>query len=176
MRLVNLTNYAFVFLVLIFSGAQAVAENSLGSVAFVDLKKAVWESNKGKAAQNDLKSEYKSAQSKIDSQTKELEKLKDSLKAQRDSLKVSALVQKEEQLINKEKGLKRNYLDSKEALQRKEGLLRVELIRGIRQVIAGIGQERKFTLILEKSGDTVLYADKGIDITDEVIKRFNAAN
>ena len=84
-------------------GAQT--ESAL-NVAYVDLKKAVWESNKGKKAQQELKQEYKQAQANIDSQTKELEKLKDSLKAQRDSLKVSALVEKEEQLINKEKGLK----------------------------------------------------------------------
>jgi len=166
----------FLVLLALLLAGTASAETADLNVAFVDLKRAVWESNRGKAAQNDLKNEYKSAQTKIDSQTKELEKLKDSLKAQRDSLKVSALVQKEEQLINKEKGLKRHYVDSKEALQRKEGLLRVELLRGIRKVISGIGEERKFTLILEKSGNTVLYADSGIDITDEVIKRFNASN
>ena len=88
--------------------------------------------------------------------------------------RVSAVIKKEEELIEKEKSLKRSFVDSKEALRRKEGLLKAELIGGIRKVTAEIGKEKSYSLILEGGDNSVLYADSGIDITDEVIKRFDS--
>lgn len=36
-------------------------------------------------------------------------------------------------------------------------------------------KEKKYTMILSKSGDNILYANKGIDITDEIVKGLNKA-
>ena len=76
-------------------------------IGYVDLKRAVWGSKAGQDAQSALKKEYNQAQTSIDSKSKELEKLKGKLTSKRDSLKLSAIVEKEEELIEKEKSLKR---------------------------------------------------------------------
>ena len=34
-------------------------------------------------------------------------------------------------------------------------------------------KDKKYTMILSKSGDNILYANKGIDITDEIVKGLN---
>lgn len=167
---------------LIFSlfplGPISVAQAESGlSVAWVDIKRAVWESRAGKSAQKELKSEFEDAQSDINSKSKELERLKSNLDSKRESLKLSAVVAKEEELIEKEKSLKRRYVDSKEALRRKEGLMKAKLITGIRKIANEIGKEKKYTLILEAGNNaSVLYADSSIDITDEVIKRMNKSS
>jgi outer membrane protein len=36
-------------------------------------------------------------------------------------------------------------------------------------------KDKKYTMILAKSGDNILYANKGIDITDEIVKGLNKA-
>ena len=36
-------------------------------------------------------------------------------------------------------------------------------------------KDKKYTMILSKSGDNILYANKGIDITDEIVKGLNKA-
>lgn len=146
------------------------------SVAFVDFKKAVWGNKVGLKAEKNLKTKYTSAQKTINSQTKDLDKLKSKLQSQRDSLKITSLLEKEEELLAKEKKLKRHFVDSKEDLRREESKVRASLVQGIRKIIAQIGKENGYTVILEKGGNSVLYADSGIDITDEVIKRYDAAH
>jgi len=167
-------NALIVTLIYLANSSAAFAAPDANSIAYVDLKRAVWESKAGKQAQSELKREFNDAQKSIDSKSKELEKLKGNLNSKRDSLKVSAVIKKEEELIEKEKSLKRSFVDSKESLRRKEGLLKVELIQAIRKVTAEIGKEKKFSIILESGDNSVLYADSSIDITDEVIKRFDA--
>jgi outer membrane protein len=48
-----------------------------------------------------------------------------------------------------------------------------DLVKELRRTVEGIGKKNKYTVILERSAQAVLYADNSIDITDEVIKQFN---
>lgn len=43
----------------------------------------------------------------------------------------------------------------------------------LQHFIAKYNKDKKYTMILSKSGDNILYADKGIDITNEVIAGLN---
>lgn len=43
----------------------------------------------------------------------------------------------------------------------------------VQHFIAKYNKDKKYTLILSKSGDNILYADKGVDITNEVIAGLN---
>ncbi len=168
--------FSFFLVLSLFAPTTVIAEATPEvSVAFVDFKKAVWGNKVGLKAEKNLKSKYTSAQKTINSQTKDLDKLKNKLQSQRDSLKITTLLEKEEELLAKEKKLKRHFVDSKEDLRREESKVRAGLVQGIRKVIADIGKENGYTVILEKGGNSVLYADKGIDITDEVIKRYDAS-
>lgn len=45
----------------------------------------------------------------------------------------------------------------------------------LQHFIAKYNKKKHYTLILAKSGDNILYADKGIDITDQVVKGLNKA-
>ncbi len=45
----------------------------------------------------------------------------------------------------------------------------------IQHFIDKYNKDKKYTMILSKSGDNILYANKGIDITDEVVKGLNKA-
>ena len=43
----------------------------------------------------------------------------------------------------------------------------------IQHFIDKYNKDKKYTMILSKSGDNILYANKGIDITDEIVKGLN---
>ena len=45
----------------------------------------------------------------------------------------------------------------------------------LQHFIAKYNKDKKYTMILSKSGDNILYADKGIDITNDVIAGLNKA-
>ena len=45
----------------------------------------------------------------------------------------------------------------------------------LQHYITKYNKDKKYTMILSKSGDNILYADKGIDITNEIIAGLNKA-
>ena len=50
------------------------------------------------------------------------------------------------------------------------------LLQKMRKIAEGIGQERGYTLVIEVTEGGVVYASSTVDITDELIKRYNAQN
>ncbi|MCB0325510.1 MAG: OmpH family outer membrane protein, partial [Bdellovibrionales bacterium] len=109
----------------------------------------------------------------IDKKKDEFEKLRSAFDKQQGSLNEDALVQKQEELLQKERDIKRSFKDSQDALRRKNALMVQDLLKEMRRAVAAIGKEEGFTVILEKGSQAVLYADNSIDITDEVVKRFD---
>ena len=142
-------------------------------VAFVDMQKALQGSEAGKEAQKQYESEVKKSQGKIDEKKTEFEKLQKNYTKQKESLSEKARQDKEEELMGVEKELKRNFQDTQETLRRRNGQIVGELVEQLRKVVDQVGQDEGYTLILEKGGPALLYADSKIDITEDVIKRFN---
>lgn len=58
-------------------------------------------------------------------------------------------------------------------LQEETNKYNAALHDSVQHFIAKYNKNKKYTLILSKSGDNILYADKGIDITNEVIAGLN---
>ena len=89
---------------------------------------------------------------------------------------------KEEERRNLEKDFearsldfKRKFEDFQRELKRTDAELTGEHRRGaLRRRRASTAQQKGYTLVLEASSGAVLYGDKSIDITDEVIKLHNA--
>ena len=51
----------------------------------------------------------------------------------------------------------------------------VALHDSLQHFLAKFNKDKKYTIILSKSGDNILYADKGIDITNQIIAGLNKA-
>jgi outer membrane protein len=64
--------------------------------------------------------------------------------------------------------------DSNRELQEKEALLRNTILKDLGQIVEKIGKEEKFSLILEKNDSLLLYAADTIDLTEIVIKQYDA--
>ena len=79
-------------------------------------------------------------------------------------------------------GLQKQNADL-EALQQRLGAefqeetnkFNVALHDSLQHYLAKYNKDKKYTMILSKSGDNILYADKGIDITNEIIAGLNKA-
>lgn len=152
--------------------STASAEKAL-KIGFVDLERALAESEPGEKAQAEYEKEVKSATSKIKAKRDDLDKLKDRFNSQKDSLNDDAYSRKKEELISQQKDFERSYKDSQEALQRRNAQIVGELVKNIRTVVQEIGKAEGYTVILEGSEQTVLFMDKAVDITGLVVDRFN---
>jgi outer membrane protein len=83
--------------------------------------------------------------------------------------------EKEKEYQQKVKELEWLVKDSNEELRKLEQEMLDRLMKSLQKVVEKIGAQENYTLILEENASSVLYAPKEMDITDQVIKAFDAA-
>jgi len=153
--------------------SPAFAADVLMKIGIVDLKKAVTESEQGKKAKAELETFVKGKQGAIEEKGKNIEKLKSDLDKQGDILSAEAKRNKQDELERLAHEYQRAVADSQGEVGKKENELIQGVIIGLKDIIKAITEEDKYTLILENNEAVVVFADKGLDITDRVIKRYN---
>ena len=173
MKKVLLMGVLGVFLLVLAASPVLAAETAM-KVGLVDLFKAVNESEQGKKAKADLESIIKDKQTSLEEKGKAIEKLKGELEKQGGVLSAEAKKSKEEEFERLTREYQRTVADSQNEVRKKEGELTGRIVKELRAVIAGIAQAEQYTLILENAEGLVLFADKGLDITDKVIQKFDS--
>lgn len=144
-------------------------------IVYVDLQKALEMTEEGQKMQKKFKSEVDAEQKNIDKRKIEFEKLKESIDKQRNTLNESALNEKEEELLVTERELKRSFQDSQEKLRRKNASLVSDLVQKMRSVVEEMGKKEGYSLILERSSQGLIYAEESLDITKDLVKKFDEA-
>jgi outer membrane protein len=158
----------FFVLIMLPMSLRAADTVKFGSI---DVQKVLNESEAGKKAKSDLESLIKSRQSGIDEKGKVIEKLRADIEKQVSVLSAEARKNKEDELEKIFREYQRIVQDSQTEIKKKEGDFTDTILREVRELIEKIGEEEGYTLIIEKG--MVLYSNKGIDITDSVLKKYD---
>jgi outer membrane protein len=152
----------------------AVGAQDRVKIGFIDIQRAISDSNAGKRAKERFQAQVKKAEAELLKEKTELERLK------ADFDKKGPLM-KEEERRNLEGDLQRRYVnyqrtmtDHQQELRQKEGALTGDILKELEKIVNEIGKSDKFTLILERN--QILYSDQGIDVTNKVIEVFNSRN
>lgn len=147
------------------------AEAKLG---YVDLQKALNTSEAGKSAKENIQKKVKEHEGAIDARQKELKKLKDDLEKQALLLSDDARAAKERDYQQKLKEFQRYTKDIQEELQQKDADFTRQILEELFKVIKEVGQKEGYTMIFEQSESSLLYADDKSDLTDKIIKAYDA--
>jgi outer membrane protein len=157
----------------LFLANVAFAE-SAPKIGYVDLQRALNESESGKKAKEEFKVQVDKLQAQLKKQKDEIDNLKEQLEKK-------ALVMKEEERTNLEddyrkkmRDFERNYKDSQTDLQKKDNELTGGIIKDLQDIIRAYGEREGYTLILEATNSAVLYGAKGADLTDPVMQQYNS--
>jgi outer membrane protein len=167
---------------------QAQAQKSL-KVAVVDLQAVLDSSNKGKAAKErlrelgiQLQEEIKSKRKFKEDRERDLQKLREDIKSKGLVLNEQAQAEQEQAFRTKVRELKRfiddtnNFIEDATAeFREKEARETRQLLREIRNVVQDMGKTGKYHLVLEgnEGAAVVLYFDGAIDLTQQVVARYN---
>jgi outer membrane protein len=159
-------------LVLAALALPAAAETS---VAVIDVQRVVTDSDPGKESLQRLRTLQDEKIAEGRNLQTELEALREQVNKQRLTLSEQKLAEMSGQIEDKTIALQRFEDDAKRSLEeaRRTSLGRLE--ERIMPIINQIGKERGFTLIFNKFQSGLVYADDAVDITDDVIRRFNTA-
>lgn len=163
---------AIAFVVLVLAAALPAAAQEL-NIAVIDVQRVVTESDPGKEALQKLKLLQDGKIDEGRALQQQLSAMQEQMSKQRFTLSEERLAELSKQMEDGQIALQRFQDDAEreldEARRRELGGLEGRII----PVINEIGAERGFTLIFNKFQSGLVYADDTIDITDDVILRFN---
>ena len=157
--------------VLIAHVALAEAPPKIG---YVDLQRALNESEAGRKAKEEFKVQVDKLQAQLKRQKDEIDSMKDQLEKKSLVMKDEERGSLEEDYRKKLRDFERNYKDSQADLQKKDNELTGAIIKDLQEVIRDYGEREGYTLILEATSSAVLYGTKSADLTDEVMRQYNS--
>ncbi len=142
-------------------------------IAYVDMQKALNLCEAGKEAKKQITQEVEKMQKVFAGKQREVEKLKEDLEKRGSVLSENVRREKERDYQAKLRDLQRLQKDYEEDLRRKDRELTDTILRTLEAVVKKLGEEGKYTLILERNQPAIVYISSALDLTDEVIKIAN---
>lgn len=164
------TLFTLLFVLATPANAQAV------NILTVDYSRAIQEIDEGKAAKDRLDKMYEGRKAEIQNAEAELEALTKEYQAKASVLSEQARQEFEQRIYTKQMEYQQLYANADAEFQQAYMSSMERLMKGLAEVAGTIGKERNADLVLETSQGSVLYAKPGLDITDEVIKRYNTTH
>jgi len=172
MRITTAIAAGAAFCVLLIPGALPAQEPI--KLGYVDMQKALNESKSGKKALGELQKLMEERKSGLQKQKESLEKRKDELDKQGLLLNEDTRKSRENEIRTLERDYSRTLSDLKEEFGRRESEFTDGIRKDLLKVIEKIGKEGGYTLVLEKQYSAILYAPTTIDLTETLIKRYDA--
>ena len=163
---------SFVLAVGLLAVAGSAAAQEM-KIAVVDLDQAINATDQGKKAREELQGKQKQAEGQLKPMYERGKALAEEIQSKRFVLSEDALRQKQLDLAEIQSDLRAKGAEL-------EGQFKVDyerLVGPLREKLLGIinelGKEQGFTLILERNTPGVIYSKEALDITDQVVQRFN---
>jgi len=151
----------------------AAAETKIG---YIDLQRALNESEAGKKAKEEFKVQVDRLQAKLKRQKDQIDDLKSRLEKKSLVMKEEERNNLEEDYRKKLRDFERNYKDTQADLQRKDSEMTGVIVRQLQGIIRDYGEREGYTVILETSSNAVVYGAKDADVTEAIIRLYNAAH
>jgi outer membrane protein len=162
---------------LLASGRVAAQSNSTPKIAVMDVLRAIVECQEGKLANEDFQKKYEAKKEELTKKQKELEELQQQLKTQASTLNGQARAALTRNIEIRSTELQRGQEDA----EKEFNALRNEIFSRIGSKLAPVvrqhAKDNNFSVVFDSSNQSnqLSYVDPALDITDDVIKRFDAA-
>lgn len=156
---------------LILAGTAGAAELKIG---YVDLQKAINQSAKGQSAKEQISQKVQTYKGQVEQREQALQKAKEELEKQALLLSDEARTAKERDYQQQVKDYQRFAKDIQEELQQTDVELTRKILVEVLKVAEELGAKENFTVILEKNESSLVYVDPAIDLTERVVKLYNA--
>jgi Skp family chaperone for outer membrane proteins len=166
---------ACVFALLVLSGSSSSAQQP-PKIAAVDLQRAFESSAEGKAVLNQLRLKEQSIIGELDKFDSQILSLETKLRTQGLTLTEEAQHKLDFELGTAKLQRKRVEEDSTKGFQRLQFTLISKLRNEVLAVIEGYAKEQQISLVFDLSAPSpALYCEPGLDITAEIVRRYDAS-
>ncbi len=156
--------------ILVLGSSAAFAEDM--KLGFVDMQRALNETDDGKKAKAALKKVFDQKQKELDEQQAALKKDVEDLDKKRTLLPADQVREKEAELQTRMQKVQQTYLRHQQDLSAKEQEATAKIYERMNKIISKIAASENFSLIVDKSA--LVFAKPHLDLTNELIRRYNA--
>lgn len=145
-------------------------------MGFIDLDRAMMSTKEGKKALDEFQKTYEVRAKEIQEKQTSLEKGASEFQAQQMTLSEEKREERQAQIDEQQVSLTRLKEDYQKSLERKRNLL-ISLIMGKMQpVISDYAKKNAITAVFIIQQQMLAFVDTSVDITNEIIKLYDAAN
>jgi outer membrane protein len=155
--------------------AQAPAAPS-SKVGLVNIQGAIANTAEGKKVLADLQMKYAPRQQDIQKKQQDIQSEQDQMQKQANTLSEEEQARMSREVEEKQKVLKRELEDAQADFGRDRDEAINRIGQKMVQVIDAYAQQNGFSLVIDDAQIPVYYYSKEIEITAEIIKRYDAAN
>jgi len=155
-----------------FAGVAQAQQAPGFKIAYVSLPKFAEKSNRHKAVEKRLRDQMAKLQAEFEKKKEELNSLQEELKKQGPMLKEDTLNAKIKEIGLKKMELELFEKQAQTQIQNEQREMMEIFRRDNTKIIADIRKEKNYTLIF--TSEALLGADESMDITDEVIRIYDA--
>ncbi len=144
-----------------------------GKIGYVDLQRAMNTSEHGKNVKLELEGMVKEKTQMVEKLARERDAMQQDLEKNRMVMSEAAVRDKLDQIKKIDRTAERMIEESNEELGKVQRDKEIGILKDLDAIITEIGLEGEYTVIIP--AEMVLYAPESLNITDEVIKRYNAS-
>ena len=157
---------------LAWSGSGWAAQSVALKLGVVDIQAVLEQSQSGHAAKQKLAQDRVGRQKDLEGKQQEVQKLQSEFEKQAPVLSDTAKREKSEGIQRRARDVQRMFEDASRDFEKKVREAEMDVTREIFSVIQEYGKDQGYSLILERS--TVVYVAGAVDLTSEIVKRFDA--
>jgi len=154
------------------AGVVAAGAAQVNKVGVVDIQQVLNQSQRGIGFKQKLEQERATRQRELDVKQQELTTLQAEFEKQAPLLSEAAKREKQEALQRRLRDARRILEDVNRDFEKKVRDAEAEVTREILVVVQEFGKDQGYSMIMEKS--TLLYTGQTVDITPDIIKRYDA--
>ncbi len=152
----------------------ARAAHAADRYAYIDLQRALEETEDGKKAKSALKKEFERRQKELDSKSAELKKLKEDFDKKQPLLKPDAAAKAQKDMQDRFLQLQETYARLQREMQTKEQETTRGIIGRLVSLVGRIAERDHFAMVFERSA-SVVWAQPSLGLTNEVIRMYNSS-
>jgi outer membrane protein len=145
-------------------------------IAFIVLQRVVAESNEGKQASAKVQALQQKKVAELNERQKAAQGLQEKLEKSGAVMSEAARADLTKQVERANVDLQRATQDAQQEMQELQQQLQEEFQRRVAPVIEAVGKEKGLHFIFNGPDSGLVYGDAALDITAEVIKKFDAAS
>lgn len=163
----------FIAVAVAMLGLVAPAIGQSQQLGFVDLQRALNETQEGSQAKRRLKRMFTKRQGELDKMQKRLKRMENDLKKQKGVLSEDAFAKRVEAYRKAFVELQTVYVQHQRDLSKRETQETGRILKRMQTILAEIGSRDNYTAVVEVNEGGVFYFRKSLDLTNELIRLYD---